>query len=87
MELGIQLQSDGLAQEPVNTDITTELKLTRRSTELVLEPSMELKITLPLKLMLLKRTLLLLEDSHTTELLITTTLWLEEELLVPERDQ
>jgi len=69
--LGIQLQSSGLLVEEVNLGISTELKSTRRSIELVLLLIKELRIMLPLRLMLLKRTLLPLEDSLTMVLFKT----------------
>src|SRR6185436_3153163 len=84
--LGIHLQSSGLLPELVNMVTITELKSTRRSTELVLVLTEVLRITPPLRLMLLKRTLLLSEVSLTTVLSTTTTSWLRVALLVLRRD-
>ena len=57
-ELGIHLQSNGLLLVLVNSVTTPELSSTRRSTALVLEPSLRMPPTTPcVRLMPLRRTL------------------------------
>ena len=67
--LGIQQESPGLLPELVKKVISTELKLTRKSIESVKEKEEELKTTLPLQLIQLKRTLHQWVVSHTMVLL------------------
>jgi hypothetical protein len=86
LELGIQLQSDGLALELVSSVITVELKSTRRSIELVLVPLMVSRTTLPQKLMSMKRTSLLLEASLIMVLSTTISLCSRAALWEPKRD-
>ena len=65
-ELGIQQESPGLLPEPVKADISTEPNLTRKFTESEREKEEEPRITLPLKPILLKRTLPQWVDSPIT---------------------
>jgi hypothetical protein len=65
-ELGIQQELHGQLPELVNADISRELKLTRKFTDLEEVKEVELKTTLPPHLMLPKRILPQWVDSHTT---------------------
>lgn len=64
-ELGIQQELLGVLPELVNADISRELKLTKKSTDLEKVKEVELKTMPPHHLMLLKRTLPQWVVSHT----------------------
>jgi len=66
--LGIQPELLGVLPELVNADTSKELKSTKRFSDSEREKEEELKTTLPLLSMLLKRILHQWEDSHTTVL-------------------
>ncbi len=85
-ELGIPLELPGLLLEPVRADISTELNLTRKSTESVKPPEVESRTTLPLKPISLKRTLPHLVVSPTMVLSMMTSLSWKDAVLDPERD-
>lgn len=84
--LGIQQESLGQLLELVNQGISTELKSTRKFTELVKEKEEELKIMLPLQLIQLKRILHQWVVSHTMVSLRMILLFSKDVVLVQRRD-